>query len=118
MKLEVTKWVIDFVLKLLSKIIEIAFRVILFLLPMGLFLILVQFRKKISKVSNLSVYTTEHSVWQHIFPGFALVAFNPEQFRGVLLDKKSKFQLWVSDNKYILSFLFMLVIVVLMYLKG
>ena len=118
MKLTVLSWFKDTLITLLGRIIEVSFRIILFFLPLGLYLVLIQARDKASKVSNLSVYTSDNSVWQHIFPGFILVAINPNLFKQEYTEIKRKFQGWVSDNKYLLGFLFMTTIVVLMIIFG
>ena len=78
MKLTILNWFKDELIPLIGKLIEILFRILLFILPLGVFLIIIQYRGKVSKVSNLSVYTNEESVWQHIYPGFALIAISPE----------------------------------------
>lgn len=118
MKLTVLKWITDSLIGTTGKLIEILFRLLLLILPMGLFLLLIQMRDKASKVSNLSVYTTDNSTWQHIFPGFLLVAIDPNVAQKMYLRIKVNFQSWVNGNKYLLSFLFMTLIVALMIIKG
>lgn len=107
MKLTVLKWMSQSLVSILGKSIELLFRIILFLLPLGAYLLLIQSRSKASKVSNISVYTTDDSVWQHVFPGFILVSIDPSSFKKSYNSIKNKFQQWVSDNKYILAFIFM-----------
>lgn len=107
MKLTVLSWIRDFSIPLIGKIIEIIFRILLFMLPLGAYLLLIQLRSKASKISNISVYTNDESIWQHIFPGFILVSVEPHSFRTSYLSFKSKIQRWINDNKYILAFLFM-----------
>lgn len=118
MKLTVSEWFLEWGKQFLGRLIEITFRVLLFLLPLGVYMTLLQYRSKASKVSNLSIYTKDESVWQHIFPGFILVSIEPEQFKAYVNGKKSAFQSWVNENKYILSFLFALLIIALMFLLG
>lgn len=117
MELTVLSWFWDFFKTLLGKFIEILFRVILFCLPLGLFMLVIQYRNKVSKISNLTVYTTDESVWQHIFPGFILVSINPEQFKSTMKKKKDDLQAWIKGNQYWLAFLFMTLIVVCMILS-
>lgn len=118
MKLTVLTWLKDASLGIMGKSIELLFRLLLLILPMGLFLMLIQTREKASKVSSISVYTTDDSVWQHIFPGFLLVAIDPKVTKNAYLNIKHKIQTWVKNNKYILSLIFMALLVILMIVKG
>ena len=113
MKLTVLGWFADTLKITLARVIEFTFRVILFLLPLGVFLTVLQYRSKVSKVSNLSVYTTDESVWQHIFPGFILVAIEPDKFKSLISQKKANFQNWIKSNQYWLAMLFMALMVAL-----
>ena len=107
MKLTVLKWLFDSSISLIGRTIELLFRIILCILPMGAFLLLIQLRSKASKVSNISVYTNDESIWQHIFPGFILIAINPNSLKNSYNSTKNNFQKWIEENKYILAFLFM-----------
>ena len=118
MKLEVLSWIRDEFLGLLGKAVELLFRLILLLLPMGFFLFLIQSRKKASSVRTILDFTEDNSKWQHIFPGFILVAINPEALKTVYTRAKINIQSWINGNKYILSFIFMALIVALMLIKG
>ena len=84
MKIEVTKWAFDTITSFFKQSIEVLLRCLLFILPIGVYLILLQFRNKVSSISNISVYTTDKSVWQHVFPGFILVAVSPDLFKSEL----------------------------------
>ena len=117
MKLTVLNWFKDVLLIWIAKLIEITFRIILFLLPLGIYLLLIQGRGKVSKVSSLSTFTNDKSVWQHIFPGFILVAIDSDQFKNAYLKAHGDFQTWVSRHKYTLAFLFMTAIVCLMIMN-
>ena len=114
MKLTVSKWFLDSLIPFLGRIIETIFRVVLCILPLGLYLYLIQQRKKASKISNISVFTNDRSVWQHVFPGFILIAVEPTILSDFLNRKRSNFQNWVQRNKYIIAILFMIAIVSLM----
>lgn len=114
MKLIVLSWLKDVLKGFIGKTIEILFRVFLFFLPLGLFMFILQHRNKVSKVSNLTVYTTDESVWQHVFPGFILVAVDPNQFKNFIKSKKDSIQKWIKDNQYLLTMFFMTLIVILM----
>ena len=116
MKLEVTKWITDFLADFFKQLLERLFRIVLFCLPLGVYLILIEFRNKVSSISNISVFTEDNSVWQHIFPGFILVAVDPMLFKNEISKRHTAFQKWVERNKYILSFLLALAIVVFMLL--
>ena len=121
MKLTVLEWLGGSLVPILGRTIELLFRVILVLMPLGIYLLLIQKRSKASAVSSLSAYTNDKSRWQHIFPGFILISINPDDLTNFISNKKSKFQTWVKENKYLLSFLFMGSIVFLMllsYIKG
>lgn len=118
MKLTVLNWFKDFMKVFLGRIIELIFRVILFVLPLGVYMFIMQHRTKVSSVSNLTVYTKDESVWQHVFPGFILVAIQPNQFKEFIHAKKAKIQGWIKENKYLLAMLFMALIVGLMVYFG
>lgn len=118
MKLKVLTWLRDEILSLLGNSVELIFRLVLLVLPMGLFLLLIQAREKASKTSNLSNYLTDNSTWQNIFPGFLLVAIDPNLTKNAYRKAKINFQSWMNENKYLLSFLFMSLIVILMIIKG
>jgi hypothetical protein len=84
-------------------------------------MILLQKRSKASKVSSLMTFTNDRSVWQHIFPGFILVAIEPDVLNNFLTNLNNSFKVWVERNKYALAILFMSTIVsilILMYIKG
>ena len=120
MKIVVLKWIIDDLIPFFGRCIELLFRVILCLLPLGVYLFLIQKRQKASKVSSITTFTTDNSVWQHVFPGFLLVAIEPNVFANYINRKKAEFQNWIERNKYILAIIFMSIIVGLMlfsYLK-
>ena len=115
MKIVVLKWIVDELIPFIGRCIELLFRIILCLLPLGVYLFL-----KASKVSSLTTVTTDNSVWQHVFPGFLLVAIEPTVLEDYINKKKSNFQHWVERNKYIIAIIFMSVIISLMlfsYLK-
>lgn len=118
MELKVLNWLKDELREWLGKTIELIFRLILLVLPMGLFLLIVQSRKKASSVRTLLDFTEDNSKWQYIFPGFILVAVNPEVFRTSYMRIKINIQSWINGNKYLLSFIFMALIVALMLIKG
>lgn len=117
MKLTVLNWFKDALITFVGRAIEILFRIILFILPLGVYLYIIQSRNKASKVSNISVYTTDESVWQHIFPGFILVAVDPNVFKKAIARTKGNIQLWVQANRYILGLIFMILIVLLMVIS-
>lgn len=114
MKLTVSEWVKEFLITLIGRTIELLFRIILFTLPMGVFLLMLQLRDKASKVSSLSVFTTDESTWQHVFPGFILVAIDAAALKKSITRSRNNVQSWIATNKYWLSFLFMFAIVALM----
>ena len=117
MKLEVTKWVVDFLLGASKQCSEFLLRCLLFLLPLGVYLMLLEFRSKVSSTSNLTNYTKDESIWQHVFPGFILVAINPNLFKNDIKRINNNFQEWIKQNKYTLISLFFFLIILLMLLK-
>lgn len=117
MEMKVTKWFKDYLTSKSSQLLESLLMMILFILPLGVSLIVLQFRSKASSVSNLSVHTTDRSVWQFVYPGFMLVAIDPMLFKTIIKTKNDNFQRWVERNKYTLSFLLALIIVCLMLVK-
>lgn len=121
MKLTVLRWLRDSSIELIGKSIEITFRIILCILPLGIYMILLQKRSKASKVSSLLTFTTDRSIWQHIFPGFILVSVEPDALNKFITNINNKFKNWVDRNKYLITIIFMLIVVIIMiliYLKG
>ena len=118
MKLTVLTWLKEFLINFIGKAIEVLFRIILCMLPLGVYLLVVQSRRKASSVSNLSVFTTTTSVWQHVFPGFILIAIDPKVLEKEVLKVKGNIDRWVNSNKYIIALLFMIFIVTYMILSG
>lgn len=118
MKLTVLTWLKDSSIPFIGKIIEILFRLILLILPLGIFLYLIQSRDKASTIRTINVYTTEDSKWQHIFPGFILVAIDPNALKNSYKKTLGNIQSWISSHKYLLEALFMVIIIVLMYISG
>ena len=118
MKLTVLNWFTESMKVFLGRSIELIFRTILFLLPLGVYMFIMQQRTKVSSVSNLTVYTKDESVWQHVFPGFILVAIQPNQFKEYISTKKAKIQGWIKENKYLLAMIFMVLVVGLMIYFG
>ena len=114
MKLTVLSWLRDILVIWVARLIELSFRLLLLLTPLGLYLLLIQFRSKASAMSSLSTFTDEKSAWQHIFPGFILVTLNQNGFKTGLSSNYGKFQGWINHNKYTLALLFMILIVCLM----
>ena len=105
MKLQVLTWLKDSLIGLIGKTIELIFRTILCCLPLGVYLLLIQFRSKASTIRNISVYTEDNSVWQHIFPGFILVAVNPNLLKNSYIKFRRNIQAWINDNRFLLFFL-------------
>ena len=118
MKLTVLKWLGSSSVVLLGRLIELTFRTILCFLPLGVYMLLLQKRKGASSATTISVYTNERSKFQHVFPGFILVAIEPGALDLMIGQVKEKVQNWISQNKYILAFSFALILVILMILKG
>ena len=118
MKLTVLTWLRDSSVTLVGRTIELLFRIILFFLPLGVYLLIVQSSEKASKISSINVYTKDESRWQHVFPGFILVSIEPDSFKSAWIRRKANFQSWVASNKYLLEVLFMILIIVLMVVSG
>jgi hypothetical protein len=114
MKLTVLNWFKEASIAFIGRVIELIFRLILFFLPLGVYLLLIQAREKASSVSNISIYTSDESRWQHIFPGFLLVTIDHNSFRKSFNKVKSNIQSWVSSNKYLIEILFMVLLLAIM----
>ena len=118
MKLTVLTWLKDSSITLIGRTIEILFRIILFLLPLGVYLFLIQSREKASAVSSLATFTNDESRWQHIFPGFILVTIDHLSFKKGAAKVKANIQMWLSNNKYWLTALFMVIVIILLFVSG
>ena len=117
MKLTVLTWLKDASINLIGRTIELIFRGLLLLLPLGAYLLLIQSREKASAISSLTAFTTDDSRWQHIFPGFILITVNQQSLKKGIEKTKLKIQNWIASNKYILGMLFMAAIVALMIIS-
>ena len=117
MKLTVINWLRDASVTLIGRSIEIIFRIVLFLLPLGVYLFIMQYREKASTIRNISVYTNDESRWQHVFPGFILVSVDHGSFKRSISRIKGNIQNWVATNKYLIGVLFMVAVVLLMLLN-
>ena len=115
-ELTVLKWMGESSIAFLGLVVEYLFRLVLLILPLWFFLFLVQSRKKASSVSNISVFTNEKSVWQFIFPGFILVAVEPEGLKNSVNSMHGHFQRWAEKYKHLIALLFMITIVTLLVL--
>ena len=121
MNLIVLTWLKDSLVPFIGKGIELLFRTILCLLPLGVYMLMLQKRSKASSISTITVFTKDYSKFQHVFPGFILVAIEPDALNNALTKVHNSVQNWISKNKYILALLLMSAIVGLMllsYLKG
>lgn len=121
MNLTVSKWLWENLIVVIGRIIEVLFRIILCILPLGLYLLVLQNRQKASSITSISVYTKEYSKFQHVFPGFLLVSINPNSLSEVITSTNSKIQSFIERNKYTLAMILMSAIVgtlLLMYVKG
>jgi hypothetical protein len=121
MELTVMKWLRDFLVPLIGKTVELLFRILLCLLPLGVYMVILQKRVKASSTRTISVYTKENSKFQHVFPGFLLVSIDPDSLSSYLAKAHNNVQNWIQRNKYIIALLFMSAIVglmVLSYIRG
>ena len=121
MKMTVLKWIADSSIGLLGRTIELLFRCVLCFLPLGIYMILLQKRSKASKVSSLQAFTNDRSIWQHVFPGFVLVAIEPDEMENFFININNNFKSCAERNKYLIALIFMSLIVgimVLMYVRG
>lgn len=121
MELTVMRWLRDFLVPLIGKTVELLFRVLLCLLPLGVYMVILQKRVKASSTRTISVYTKENSKFQHVFPGFLLVSIDPDSLSSYLAKAHNNIQNWIQRNKYIIALLFMSAIVGLMilsYIRG
>ena len=118
MKLTVLTWFKDFSIGIIGKLIEFTFRSILCFLPLGIYMLIIQGRTKASAISSISVYTNANSVWQHVFPGFILVAIDPKVLEKRATAIKKSVDEWVNLNKYLLALIFMILVVALMLFGG
>jgi inner membrane protein involved in colicin E2 resistance len=118
MKLTVLTWLKDELVVYIGKLVELLFRLLLLILPMGLFLLLIQGRSKASSIRTILDFTEDNSRWQHIFPGFILVAIDPNVAKATCTKIRVNIQSWINSNKYLLGLMFMTLIVALMIIKG
>ena len=121
MKLTILNWIWERLVVVLGRSIEFLFRLILCVLPLGLYMLLLQERTKASSATSISVFTKENSRFQHVFPGFLLVSIDPDSLNRSISRVHSNIQEWVKRNKYILALLFMTIVVglmVLSYIRG
>lgn len=118
MKLTVLTWLRDSSINLIGRTIEFVFRTVLFLLPLGVYLLLIQMREKASATSSLTAFINDESRWQHIFPGFILITVDHQNLKRSINSVKIKAQTWISSNKYLIEVLFMIAVLTLMVVSG
>lgn len=114
MKPIILTWIKEFTLNNLKLIGEFLARVVWLMLPLGVFMLLIQMRSKASGIRSISAFTNDSSEFQSVFPGYMLVAVNPNEMKEYMVKTKDSFQKWVQNNKYILCFLLALCVVLLM----
>ena len=114
MQFTVLKWVREFLLLGIARTLEVLFRILLLITPLGVYLFVIQGRSKASSVSSLSAFTNDKSVWQHIFPGFMLVSVDKNQFKTSIIKIRDNVQSWIRENKPLLDVLLMLCIVLVL----
>ena len=114
MKPIILTWIKEFTLRTLKLIGEFMARVIWLMLPLGVFMLLIQMRSRASGIRSISAFTDDNSEFQAIFPGYYLVSVNPNEMKEYMAKVKGNFQKWLQNNKYILCFLLALCIVLLM----
>ena len=115
--LTVSNWFKDYLLVFLSRIIEYTFRAILFCLPLGVYMLLLQLRSKASSVSSISVYTNDKSAWQFVYPNYMLVSVNPKSLTENYKKKKAIFDGFVESNKYFIVIMFLAILMAILILK-
>lgn len=114
MKPIVLTWIKEFTLNTLKVTGEFMARVIWLMLPLGVFMLLIQMRSKASGIRSIFTYTEDNSEFQAIFPGYYLVSVNPNEMKEYIAKTKGNFQKWLQNNKYILCFSLALCVVLLM----
>ena len=114
MKPIILTWIKDFTLNNLKLIGEFIARVAWLMLPLGVFMLLIQMRSKASGIRSISAFTNDSSEFQAIFPGYYLVSVNPNEMKEHIVKTKNSFQKWVQGNKYVLCFSLALCVVLLM----
>ena len=108
-------------LVLLGKTIEFIFRCILCALPLGVYMLILQSRKKASSARVIAGYINDDSKWQYVFPGFMLISADSTSLTKFVTKVHKGVQNWIQENKYILALVFMCIVVGLMtlsYMRG
>lgn len=114
MKPIILTWIKEFILSTLKSIGEFTARIIWLILPLGVFILLIQMRSKASGIRSISAFTNDNSEFQAIFPGYYLISVNPNEMKEHMIKTKNIFQKWVENNKYVLCFSLALCVVLLM----
>jgi hypothetical protein len=76
---------IYFITSIFLAILEIILKALYMLIPVGVFMALIQFREQISKANAIGTFTSDDSTFQLIHPNFILVCVNPKKLK---LDQK------------------------------
>lgn len=114
MKPIILAWIKEYIIRTLLSLGEFLARVVWLMLPLGVFMLLLQMRSKASGIRSISAFTNDSSEFQAIFPGYYLVSVNPNEMKEYMTKTKGSFQKWVQNNKYVLCFLLALCVVFLM----
>ena len=114
MKPIILTWIKEFIISAFKLIGEFMARVIWLMLPLGVFMLLIQMRSKASGIRSISAFTDDNSEFQAIFPGYYLVSVNPNEMKEYMVRAEGNFQRWLQDNKCILCFSLAVCVVLLM----
>lgn len=105
---------------LLSNIIlgllEVILKIIYFLIPVGVYMALLQFREKASKVSAIGTFTEDDSTWQYIHRNFILVCINPKSIRKDIKGNVKRIDKWFDKYKSVIILGAIFLVIAALYL--
>ena len=92
---------------LLLIILDVLVRMAYLCLPLWFFMLILQLRKNVDKVTGLTIYYSEDSTWHTIYDGVVLVNTQPGALERRLLNIKN----WFIKTKYMWIVVAILIII-------
>lgn len=103
-------------LKFLLNILEVVCRVIYLCMPLWVFLLFMNLRKKMNTIDVIQVYTSKNAEFQHVYPGVLLVLEDPQALEKKVKEIAVRTESFLGEHKYtIIAELLFLILLVLAF---
>lgn len=85
-----------FFLMLIVGVMDVILKIIYLSMPLWFFMLVLQLRKNVDKVTGLTIYYDEDSTWHTVYDGVVLVNTNP----GGLYRKINSIKQWFINTRW------------------